>query len=138
MRCVAALAILGPNGCGKSTLLKLTLGLLKPQEGAVSVRGRAAFVPQLFDMAFDYTVLDMVLMGRARQIGLFAQPSAQDEAAARTALGRFGIEALAQRGFHELSGGQRQLAIFALALVTEADILVLDEPLPRSTSRTRR
>ncbi len=121
-------ALLGPNGRGKTTLLKLLLGLLRPHEGRVTSHGSTAFVPQIFQVGFDYSVLDMVLMGRARRIGLFAQPSKHDEAAARAALGRFGIAGLAERGFHELSGGERQLVIFARALVAEADVLILDEP----------
>ena len=122
------LALLGPNGRGRTTLLRLLLGGLKPSEGCVVVQGRTAFVPQLFQVGFDYSVLDMVLMGRARHIGLLAQPSSRDEAAALAALDRFGLADLARRPFHELSGGQRQMAIFARALVSEPDILILDEP----------
>lgn len=121
-------AILGPNGAGKTTLLKILLGALKPGAGTIQVRGRTAFVPQLFQVTFDYSVLDMVLMGRARNVGVFSQPSAQDEAAAMASLERFGIAHYAQTPFHELSGGERQMVIFARALVSDADILVLDEP----------
>lgn len=121
-------ALLGPNGRGKTTLLKLLLGAMIPTEGKLSVKGHFAFVPQLFQVSFDYSVLNMVLMGRARKIGLFSQPSAKDEAAALAALDRFGMSDYANRPFHELSGGQRQLVIFARALVAEADILILDEP----------
>ena len=122
------LAILGPNGCGKTTLLKLLIGALTPQEGMIRVEGRVAYVPQLFQVSFSYTVLDMVLMGRANRIGLFSTPSAEDEKAAITALDKLNLAGLAERPFDRLSGGQRQLVIFARALATEADILILDEP----------
>jgi iron complex transport system ATP-binding protein len=121
-------ALLGPNGRGKTTLLKTLLGVLKPTEGEVRTSGQIAFVPQLFQVSFDYSALDMVLMGRARKVGLFSQPTPADEEAALQGLDRFGLAHLAQRPFHEMSGGQRQLVIFARALVAEADILILDEP----------
>lgn len=121
-------ALLGPNGRGKTTLLKLLLGILVPGEGKLALNGRAAFVPQLFRTAFAYTVLDMVLMGRARQIGLWSQPSLEDEAAAFAALERFGLADLASRPFDQISGGQRQLAILARAIVADAEVIVLDEP----------
>jgi iron complex transport system ATP-binding protein len=121
-------ALLGPNGRGKTTLLHLLLGALYPREGTLAVNGRMAFVPQLFEVIFDYTVLDLVLMGRAKHIGLFSRPSAADASASMTALDRFGIAGLADRPFSELSGGERQLVVFARAIVAEAQILILDEP----------
>jgi iron complex transport system ATP-binding protein len=124
----SSFALLGPNGRGKTTLLKAMLGVLKSTEGSITVQGRQAFVPQLFQVSFDYSVLDMVLMGRSRRVGLFSQPTKEDEDASLAAIERMGLGSMVRRPFHELSGGQRQLAILARALVAEADILVLDEP----------
>jgi iron complex transport system ATP-binding protein len=121
-------AVLGPNGAGKTTLLKILLGALKPAAGSVKVDGQVAFVPQLFEVTFDYSVLDMVLMGRVRQIGLFSQPSSRDRKIALAALDRFGMAGFARHSFQDLSGGERQLVIFARALVSEPAILILDEP----------
>ena len=121
-------AILGPNGRGKTTLLRLLTGAFRPLEGSLRINGETSFVPQLFETSFGYQAVDMVLMGRARKIGLFSQPSRHDIELAQAALDRFGIADLAFRPFHEMSGGQRQLVIFARAIVSEADIIILDEP----------
>ena len=95
-------AILGPNGSGKTTLLKLLIGALAPGEGTIHTLGRIAFVPQLFQVSFPYTVLDMVLMGRARRVGFFSTPSTEDEKAALQALKRLELADLAERSFDEL------------------------------------
>ena len=121
-------SVLGANGRGKTTLLKILIRALYAGEGTVEINGRVAFVPQLFETSFDYSVLDIVLMGRAKNIRLFSQPSDDDRASAFAALETFGLAAHASRPFHELSGGQRQLALCARALVANADILILDEP----------
>ncbi len=123
------LSILGPNGSGKTTLLKLVAGALAPSGGTVTVHGQIGYVPQLVQISFAYSVLDVVLMGRARKIGLLATPTARDEQAAIAALDRVGMRSFTTRAFDELSGGERQLVVFARALAAEADVLVLDEPM---------
>lgn len=121
-------ALLGRNGRGKTTLLRLLLGVIKPTRGFLRVAGRAAFAPQNFECHFGYSTLDLVLMGRARHVGLLSQPTRRDEEAAFSALERFGLAGKARQPFDQLSGGQKQLALIARALVSEADIIVLDEP----------
>lgn len=122
------LALLGPNGSGKTTLLKLLAGVLTPTTGTVHVEGRVGYVPQLMSLPFAYSVFDTVLMGRARHVGLFATPTRTDEQATWAALDHLGLTALAPGPFDQLSGGERQLVVFARALAAGADVLVLDEP----------
>ena len=107
------LAVLAPNGGGKTTLLRILTGAVRPLEGRTRLAGRTAFVPQLFEVAFDFDVLDMVLMGRARRIGLFSVPGAADHRAAEAALDRLGLAHLAARPFSGLSGGWRQMVMLA-------------------------
>ena len=68
------LAILGLNGQGKSTLMSCMMGILQPKEGEIVRKAKFAFLPQSFNVAFDYSVLDIVLMGRVREISLFSKP----------------------------------------------------------------
>ncbi|TQI79594.1 iron complex transport system ATP-binding protein [Serratia fonticola] len=122
------LAVLGPNGRGKSTLMQLLLGTLPMQQGEVVSHGGMGFVPQYFTPPFAYKVLDIVLMGRARHVGLFRSPSAEDHQLARQALYSLDMLAFAEREFGSLSGGQRQLVLIARALAMACEVLILDEP----------
>jgi iron complex transport system ATP-binding protein len=122
------LAVLGANGVGKTTLLNCIVGLCRPSAGTASIRGRIGYVPQLFHSTFAFSVLDIVLMGRARHIGLFGAPRAKDYEIAEKYLNQMEVGHLRDRPFNELSGGQRQLVMIAQALSSECEILILDEP----------
>lgn len=133
--------ILGPNGSGKTTLLRLLGGLLRPVSGRVLVDGkslasvprrvlaeRMAFVPQETHLAFDYSVLEVALMGRYPHMGPFELEGPEDVAIARSALDATGTGHLASRVFATLSGGEKQRVVIASALAQQAGILLLDEP----------
>lgn len=135
------LSLLGRNGAGKSTLFACMLGLLKPQQGSVTLCGqplerrspreRAAlvgYVPQSQSQAFDYTVFDYVLMGCAARLGLFSHPGPAERALAEEAIAALGLEALAGRRYSRLSGGERQQAAIARAIAGRPRILLFDEP----------
>ncbi|HZO46674.1 MAG TPA: ABC transporter ATP-binding protein [Xanthobacteraceae bacterium] len=135
------LALLGPNGGGKTTLLKTLLGILKPLAGeaqidgrsldAFSIRDRArrvAYVPQVHNPTFAFTVETVVLMGRTAHGGLFSRPSSRDREVANRALDEFGIGHLKERAYTMISGGERQLVLLARALAQEPQFIVLDEP----------
>lgn len=122
------LAVLGPNARGKTTLLKCLAGITRPVSGTVEATGRVGYVPQSHSAVFSFSVLDIVLMGRARTVKIYSSPTAGDRAAAREALRRVGAIHLAERDYTGLSGGERQLVLIARALVSDCDTIVLDEP----------
>ena len=120
--------VLGPNGRGKTTLVRCAAGLLKPAEGSVSHDEPVGFVPQARGGAFAYRAVDMVVMGRVRQVSLFGSPTRDDRVAANDAMERIGVGHLAERQFPTLSGGEQQLVLIARAIASESPALVLDEP----------
>ena len=133
--------ILGPNGSGKTTLLRLLNGTRRPTRGEVLLDGtsltqwsrraiarRIAVVPQETQLAFEYTVLEMVLMARHPHLGLFELEGPRDFAAVHDALRATGTEHLQDRPFSTLSGGEKQRVVIAAALAQASEILLLDEP----------
>lgn len=131
-------AIIGPNGAGKSTLLKAALGIVKPISGKVSVYSKPlkgelatiAYVPQRASVDWDFPtrVIDVVLMGLARELGLLGRTRKRHIEKARACLARVGMEAFADRQIGQLSGGQQQRVFLARALAQDAEIYLLDEP----------
>jgi iron complex transport system ATP-binding protein len=137
----AIVGVLGPNGSGKTTLLRLIAGTLRPERGRVTLDGvdvarlarralarRMAVVPQDTHAAFDFSALEIVLMGRYPHLGPFELEGAADLSIAREALAATGTAPLESRGFATLSGGERQRVVIAGALAQAADMLLLDEP----------
>lgn len=131
--------VIGPNGSGKSTLLKAILGMTPVHTGRVELDGRPvgeqrhriAYVPQreAVDWSFPISAAQVVLMGRYPQLGWLRRPGTRDRAAVREALHRVAMADLADRQIGALSGGQQQRVFLARALVQEAMVLLLDEPL---------
>lgn len=137
----ALVAVLGPNGAGKSTLFRCILRLLKPSAGTIRLCGEdtaaidrrrlaklAAYIPQSSTPVFNYTVEDAVLMGTTGALSALQAPSRTERERCARALEQLGISDLAQRGIAQLSGGERQLALIARALVQDARVLIMDEP----------
>jgi manganese/zinc/iron transport system ATP- binding protein len=141
-------ALLGPNGSGKSTLLKAVAGLLPPRVGTILIYGRpvgachhrVAYLPQRGDVdwRFPVTLERMVLAGRYVHLGWLRRPGDEDRERVRAVLVKLGLEQLATRQISQLSGGQQQRALLARALVQEADLLLLDEPLSAVDVASRR
>lgn len=138
----AYLGLIGPNGSGKTTLLRLILGLLPaPRTGSIELFGtpitrfrewwRIGYVAQKaasFNSAFPATVEEVVLTGRAVRRGLFRPYAKADWMAVHDALNRVGMLGFKDRLIGRLSGGQQQRVFIARALVSQPELLILDEP----------
>lgn len=135
------LSILGPNGVGKTTLFRCILNLLRPSAGKITVDCRdivqmtaqemaqhIAYIPQFHNPAFNYSVLDMVLMGTASQLRTLETPGKAQIEIAKNALARMKIEHLAEQPYGFCSGGEKQLCLIARAIAQQAKILIMDEP----------
>lgn len=133
--------LLGPNGSGKSTILKAIYRIHRPAGGQVLMDGqdllalrpreaarRVAVVAQEFSLEFDFTVAELVMIGRVPHKRAFDRDDGTDRAITEQAIERVGCQHLAQRGFNTLSGGEKQRVLIAQALAQGADHLILDEP----------
>jgi iron complex transport system ATP-binding protein len=133
--------LLGPNGCGKTTLIDTVMALKKPEAGKITLCGRPvggykrhelarmiAYVPQLHDVTFPYTVREVVLMGRTAYTGAFGRPSREDEEICDAAIERIGIARFKDKPYSRLSGGEVKLVLLARALGQRTPLMLLDEP----------
>lgn len=133
--------LIGPNGSGKSTLLKTIYRANQASEGCVYLNGksmekmrnremakRMAVVPQENDIQFDFTVMEMMMIGRYAHHSLFSSGEKEDEKICLDALELTGMKGFADRSFLSLSGGEKQRVLIASAFARQAELLVLDEP----------
>lgn len=126
-------ALIGPNGGGKSTIIKLLAGVIKHEEGTVTIPSRThiGYVPQAaaFDLSFPITVEQAVLSGTLESpIRPFRTYSKTQKKRAARAIFQVGLEGKQSRGINQLSGGQLERTMIARALASDAGIIVLDEP----------
>ena len=135
------ICLIGPNGSGKTTLLDCIMGILPLKKGKIFLQGKSisdlkakeiariiSYVPQIHKKTFPYTVEEIVLMGRASHVGMFASPGNEDISIAHEAIETVGIQHLLYRPYTELSGGEGQLVMIARALAQQSRIMIMDEP----------
>ena len=127
------LPFVGPNGAGKTSLLRAILGLLPPAAGTITTPFRqrpAGYVPQInrIDLIFPVTAAEILQMGLYADLGNWGRPSAAQREAITAVLQRFHLEHHAERPFAELSGGMRQKILIGRALLSGAEVLIMDEP----------
>lgn len=135
------LCILGANGSGKTTLLKCINRILTPKSGKVfiddndihglgrsQIARKIGFLPQMHVSAYPYNVRDVAVMGRAPYLSLTSSPSRADYKMAESSLESLGISHLAEKPYTKISGGERQLALLAMVLTQQPEVLLLDEP----------
>jgi manganese/zinc/iron transport system ATP- binding protein len=141
-------AIVGPNGAGKSTLIKTVLGLIRPAAGHVYIHGKpylqqrhlVGYVPQRSSVDWDFptTALDVVTMGLYGRLGWIRRPGRRERRLALEALEQVGMESYAARQISQLSGGQQQRIFLARALVQDAELYFMDEPMAGVDATTER
>lgn len=144
----ALMAIVGPNGAGKTTLIQAILSLIKPAAGQIRIFGQpyrsvassVGYVPQRGSVDWDFptSVLDVVLMGLYGRLGWVRRPGRNERKEAMAALDQVGMAELAHRQISQLSGGQQQRVFLARALVQDARIYLMDEPLQGVDATTER
>ena len=136
-----SVCLLGPNGIGKTTLFKSLLGYLPLLGGDIQIDGKSikkmssrsiancfAYVPQAKNYSYQFSVEEIVLMGRSLYINKFSSPSKQDYEIAKKSLDALGLESMMQKKYSELSGGEQQIVLLARALAQEAEYIIMDEP----------
>ncbi len=124
------IGIIGPNGGGKTTALKLMLGFLKPKEGKIVLRGKVGYVPQarVYDHQFPITLKEVVMTGSLSLMNLFGKYPKGVSDKAEEWLFKFDLQDLKDQAIGSLSGGQVQKGLIARALISDPEILLLDEP----------
>ncbi|QVK17580.1 ABC transporter ATP-binding protein [Mycoplasmatota bacterium] len=143
--------LLGLNGSGKTTLLKLILGLLKEDQGMVSINEKnkldykvdeiskyIAYVPQNLSISYDVTVLDFILMGFNPFMKLFEKPSKNHELEALELLNQMQLSHLKENNLSSLSGGELQMVLIARALIQNTEFIIMDEPVSNLDLKNQR